>query len=256
MAKFLTTRGTTTEIERIINDTQRTVVLISPFIKIPDSLFQNIFTADKRGVTTTIVYGKKGLEAGVLSQLNRLTHLRKYFLENLHAKCYFNEQFMVITSLNLYDFSESNNREMGVLLSRIDDKDAYELAVREANMIVSLAKPEATGPNTIEQNAMNYNPPRTITLPKESKAVPTTHFLRGFSDIISNAVNSGKGYCIGCKTRKDYDEYKPLCPVCYKQWAKNKVLKANYCHMCGKPHATSVNKPVCLSCYKNSSDKR
>ena len=112
---------------------------------------------------------------------------------------------MVITSLNLYDFSESNNREMGVLLSRMDDKEAYELAVREANMIVSLAKPEATGTITTAQNTKNFNPPRTSTLPKESRDAPTTDFLRGFSDIISNAVNLGKGYCIGCKTRKDYD---------------------------------------------------
>ncbi len=34
--------------------------------------------------------------------------------QNLHAKCYLNEKAAIITSMNLYDFSQVNNNEMGV----------------------------------------------------------------------------------------------------------------------------------------------
>jgi hypothetical protein len=62
MAVFVTTRGTIFELEKIINNAMDGVVLISPFIKIPDSLFQNLKAADQRGVKTSIVYGKSQLE--------------------------------------------------------------------------------------------------------------------------------------------------------------------------------------------------
>ncbi len=65
MAKFLTTRGTTSEIEKIINNAQKGLVLISPFVKIPNSPFQNLLAVDKRGVSTTVIFGKKDLEDDV-----------------------------------------------------------------------------------------------------------------------------------------------------------------------------------------------
>jgi len=44
---------------------------------------------------------------------------------------------MVITSLNLYDYSQQNNREMGVLLTLKDDHDIFLEAREEANFIVN-----------------------------------------------------------------------------------------------------------------------
>ena len=67
-----------------------------------------------------------------------LKHLGLYFCENLHAKCYFNENLMVITSMNLHEFSQTNNREMGVLIKREEEKD-HELfmdAKNEADFII------------------------------------------------------------------------------------------------------------------------
>ena len=137
MARFLTSRGTTSEIEQIINNAQKSIVLISPFVKIPDSLLQNLISADKRGVRTTLIYGKKELEISVKEQLKKLQNVKVYFLANLHAKCYFNESKMVVTSLNLYDFSEQNNREMGILITRQDDEQVFKEAVEEAQRVVA-----------------------------------------------------------------------------------------------------------------------
>ena len=61
MAKFLTARDTASEIEKIINNAQNRLVLISPFVKIPETLLQNLKVADSRKVKITLVYGKEEL---------------------------------------------------------------------------------------------------------------------------------------------------------------------------------------------------
>ncbi len=251
MARFLTTRGTTSEIERIINDAQDNLVLITPYIKIPDSLFQNLVAADKRGVKTTLIQRKSDLERDVQDQLRQLKHAKVYVLDNIHAKCYFNEQSMVITSLNLYDFSEQNNREMGVLATRQDDEEVFKEAVREAEMMVSLAKPYDSL-QTISTQPSPKAGDKVKQTQRETKEGLGTTLLRGFADILLDKVGLGQGYCIGCKARIDFDEYKPFCLDCYKQWAKNKAQKASYCHECGRAVTTNIHKPLCRPCFEKS----
>ena len=50
----------------------------------------------------------------------------------LHAKCYFNEQNLVISSMNLYDFSEVNNWEMSILIDKDNDSEIYLASTGEA----------------------------------------------------------------------------------------------------------------------------
>ncbi len=247
MASFLTTRGTTSEIERIINTAQNRLVLISPYIKVPDSLLQNLQAADQRGVRTEIVYGKKRqLDAGVERQLGKLKHMELLFLENLHAKCYFNEQWMVVTSLNLYDFSEQNNREMGVLITKHDDLPLFEEARREADLIIGLAS-GTTGA------APRRSPVRTQPgqQQKTTEKKPKSILAKLGSEIVSGMIGSDRGYCIGCKTRIDLDTDKPSCLKCYWPLRRNK-RKAKYCHECGREFKTTLNTPRCLSCYEKS----
>lgn len=55
------------------------------------------------------------------------------------AKCYLNEELCIITSLNLYEFSQINNNEMGVLLRRSDDAELYKDAYEEAQRIIRIS---------------------------------------------------------------------------------------------------------------------
>jgi phosphatidylserine/phosphatidylglycerophosphate/cardiolipin synthase-like enzyme len=246
MAEFLTTRGTTSEIENIINNADNDLVLISPFIKIPDSLFQNLRAADHKGVKIKLVYGKKTLEPGVIEQLSQLKNLKLYFLDNLHAKCYFNEQSMVITSLNLYDFSEQNNREMGVLITLQNDKGVFTKAIREARMIIDLATLSDVNVQVKEQTQKQFKPQSTV-----EKQKPKSNWLKDLSAFLPGLFDDDNGYCIGCKTEIEYNLKYPYCPKCYKARAKNIAQKATYCHRCGHPSTTSFSKPLCRSCFEN-----
>jgi phosphatidylserine/phosphatidylglycerophosphate/cardiolipin synthase-like enzyme len=247
MAKFLTTRGTTSEIENIINNATNVIVLMSPFIKIPESLFQNIKAADNRGMKLTLVYGKKALEPDVINQLKQLKNIKLRYLENLHGKCYFNEKSMVITSLNLYDFSEQNNRELGVLITREDDGEVFTDAVREARMIISLAN-HSTPNGQVQEKQVK---PEKIQKPDE-KEKTKSFWHKDLSEVFSSLFGDNHCFCIGCRTKIEFDEYRPYCPDCYGKWKKHKWQKADYCHKCGQESATTINKPLCQSCFEKA----
>jgi len=44
----------------------------------------------------------------------------------LHAKCYINENKAIISSMNLYDYSQTRNVEMGFLITKEGDPEAYK----------------------------------------------------------------------------------------------------------------------------------
>lgn len=86
-----------------------------------------------------IVYGKSELQPEEINWLKELTYIRTSFCKNLHAKCYLNEEQCIITSLNLYEFSQINNNEMGVFILRAEDSDLYKDAYEEAQRIIRVS---------------------------------------------------------------------------------------------------------------------
>jgi len=123
MAEFLTTTGAEHYIEDIVSNAHNRLVLICPYLKLSKTWLERLRDADRRNVKIFIVCGKEELKSDVRKQLQQLKNLELFFFENLHAKCYFNEERMVITSWNMYDSSHEKNREMGILLHANGDKD-------------------------------------------------------------------------------------------------------------------------------------
>ena len=140
MAKFLNTSRAYAEIEGIIDKATSRIVLISPFIKIPEPLLERLKYADGENVQIVVVCREKDLTDDEKSKLKQLKNLELHFDEHLHAKCFYNEESMVITSLNLLEHSQQHNREMGILLTLKDDHDVFNEACAEAEYIVSIAE--------------------------------------------------------------------------------------------------------------------
>jgi hypothetical protein len=140
MPQFLTTAGTSHIIEDIIIKAKSELVLITPYLKLSRILFERLTDANHRGVRIQLVYGKSELQPSERQQLNALTNIELLFLSNLHAKCYFNESTLIVSSMNLYEFSEKNNREMGIVLTRRDDVDCFADALAEAHSIINAAR--------------------------------------------------------------------------------------------------------------------
>ena len=139
MAKFLTTSATTYHLEELIKNATEKVVLISPFLKLNDRVKELLEDKNRLKIDIRIVYGKSELQPTEINWLKELSFVRTSFCKNLHAKCYMSEEACIVTSLNLYEFSQVNNNEMGVLITRTDDADMYRDAHDEAQRIIRIS---------------------------------------------------------------------------------------------------------------------
>ena len=257
MAEFLTTHATAYNIENIILNSKDKLVLVSPYLQVSKTFMDRLHDADERGTKILVIYGKDELKPGERDQLNKLKNLSLLFCANLHAKCYFNEDTMVITSMNMYEFSEKTNREMGVLIDRVTDANVYMNAIREIQSIERASiKPEDKIPQQHQVTAENALKIPTFQPNKFKQEV--VHKKPEFSILgeISKAfgLTEKKGYCIRGNEKIPFDMKHPLCIEHRKVWEihNDPDYKEHYCHLCGERHQTSFNKPLCLSCFKKN----
>jgi phosphatidylserine/phosphatidylglycerophosphate/cardiolipin synthase-like enzyme len=234
MADFLTTTGISHNIENIILEAKAKLILVSPYLQISKTLFERLKDADGRGVTIKIIYGKDQLQSSEKKLLASLNKIELYFFKNLHAKCYFNENKMVITSMNMYEFSERNNREMGVLIDRTIDKDLFDKAVNETLSILKSSEKVAIASEEIK---------KPLHVPKPVPVQKTNSLL--------NLFRSSKAFCIRCEANIPFNPEKPYCPTCFSVWSQyeNYDYIENVCHRCGSDTNTSMVKPLCYDCY-------
>jgi len=158
LAKFITTTEINYLLEELIKNASERLILISPYLKFSDRIKELIEDKERLKIDVRIVYGKSELQSGEINWLNRLTYVRTSFCKNLHAKCYLNEVDCIVTSLNLYEFSQANNNEMGVLLTRRQDHEAFSEALKEAQRIVRIsdevpAEAEKSTPRGVEPDS-------------------------------------------------------------------------------------------------------
>jgi phosphatidylserine/phosphatidylglycerophosphate/cardiolipin synthase-like enzyme len=139
MPKFLNTSATNYYLEELIKGARERLILISPFLKLNDRIRELLEDKDRLKIDVRIVYGKSELHPDEINWLKGLSFVRTSFCKHLHAKCYMSEESCIITSLNLYEFSQVNNNEMGIFLSREADPEAYRDAYEEAQRLVRVS---------------------------------------------------------------------------------------------------------------------
>ncbi len=139
MAKFLNTSAVNYFLEELIKNAKDRLILISPFLKLNDRIKELLADKNRLKIDVRIVYGKSELQPEEINWLKELTYIRTSFCKNLHAKCYLNEELCIVTSLNLYEFSQINNNEMGVLIRRAEDVELYKDAYEEAQRIIRIS---------------------------------------------------------------------------------------------------------------------
>ena len=243
MVEFLNKDKAYAEIVGIVSKAESKLVLISPYIKIPEDLLERLKYIDGKGIRIMVVCRDKDLKADVRSELKRLRNLELRFDEDLHAKCFYNEKSMVITSLNLHEHSKQYNREMGVLLNSEEDSNVFKEALNEAEFIVSRAKKDSVIRSVLGG------------VVKEAKLIGDSLTKDNSRQTKTVSRTKQKGYCIRCGKSIPYDLKSPYCPSCYRVWSKFKDsnYEEEYCHKCGKPNEpTTMKRPLCDSCYRKS----
>jgi phosphatidylserine/phosphatidylglycerophosphate/cardiolipin synthase-like enzyme len=140
LAKFLNTSATNYHLEELIKKTKERLIIISPFLKFNERIKELIEDKNRLKIDVRVVYGKSELAPDEINWLRSMEFVRTSFCQNLHAKCYLNESFAIITSMNLYDFSQINNNEMGVYIVRDDEPELYDETYAEVQRLIRISE--------------------------------------------------------------------------------------------------------------------
>jgi hypothetical protein len=242
MAKFINTRKAVSEIEDLIKNAGEKLILVSPYLKLSKDFKELLTYRNSKDRITTVIFGKQELNPDEMKFLQGLRFLILKYNEDLHAKCYVNDDKMVITSLNLYEFSMANNKEMGVLIDKNEPADVqlYEEAFKEVDYINE----------TSQKFELNAPKPQYTNKTVESKSNYNKHTS------IQNTQLTG--YCIRTGDKIPFDIEKPLCYDAYKVWAGFGDLDfpEKYCHFSGELSngQTSVRNPILKKNWKKAKE--
>jgi phosphatidylserine/phosphatidylglycerophosphate/cardiolipin synthase-like enzyme len=241
MARFINTSKAVSEIEDLIRNAGERLILVSPYLKLSKDFRQLLEYRNKKDKVTTVVFGKQELKPDEMRFLQSLRFIVLKYNEDLHAKCYVNDDKMIITSLNLYEFSMANNKEMGVLIDCNDPADAqlFKDAMDEVDFIQTTSqrfefvapKPEAAE--------------RAPTPKPQERPVPTR-------------TGGPHGYCIRTGVQIPFSIEKPLSYEAYKRWSQygDPDYPEKFCHFTGEPSngETTVNRPILKKNWKKAQE--
>ncbi|EAW6585938.1 DNA repair protein [Salmonella enterica] len=139
-------------LEQIIAKAETRLIIISPYLKLSARIKELIEDKNRLKVDVRIIYGKSELNPQDHNWLISLPYVRLSFCQNLHAKLYANEKACLICSLNLYDFSQINNHELGVIIEKDSDSVPYENAISEAQRLIRISTENIPSPQKNKSN--------------------------------------------------------------------------------------------------------
>ncbi len=254
MAEILTDRDLRHSIERTIGIAQTFLFIVSPYIDLDEDI-KKAFSKLGDDVVKAIVYRKEGninSRSGISNDsrafLKSLPNVELIAVKNLHTKLFMNEQYTVISTMNLTS-SSNHNYEIGVEFDNEEEFDKFNECLDYLVYDILDSKDS----DISKERLRNIIPKQLFVLeysPSEVKINGKKIDLKKFEALHKNC-NAKHGYCIRCESSIiDFYPNRPLCPKCFKEWSnfKNSSYEEKYCHRCGMEAATSINEPLCNSC--------
>jgi len=237
----------------LIEQAKKEIIIVSPYVKMWVHLKDKLEYAKKKGVQISLYF--RADESKI--DLNELWPCFTQIIpiKNLHAKIYFIDDNVVMSSMNLYDYSQQSNKEIAIILQDQNLKNALRgyldlklkpFAERVQRQTREYERQRASSRRTTGDRAISQVESLN---PKSGLG----SFIQIAADFLSNLQNQ-PGKCIRCGTSIEFDTFRPLCGKCYKAWSQysNENYIEKFCHECGKKAKTSYAKPLCYKCYKQS----
>ena len=197
MATFLTRKGIVYHLDKIIEEANSELVLISPYIKADDET-KNLLKSKTRATTIHVIYGKKELKPTEKSFLDSLG-IRTSFLKSLHAKCYLSENEALLTSMNLYQFSQEHN----------DDHELYRAIYEQAMKWKTDSSVISTGKKSGDGFCIRCK----AALPANLEKPYCRRCYRNWNRYKNEAYE--EKYCHLCGNEHTTTLLKPLCVACH-----------------------------------------
>ena len=140
MAKFLNTTGISYHLEELIKNTKDRLVLISPYLQFHKRVKDHLENLNIQKRDIRIIYRENKLQVEESNWLESQIGIRTSLCSSLHAKCYLNENEAIVTSMNLYSFSQQNNDEMGIYVTKENDAELYNDIYNDVQRLLTISE--------------------------------------------------------------------------------------------------------------------
>jgi hypothetical protein len=146
-AEFLSSVGTSYQIDRLISEANNEIVFFVPVMKLHESIILKFKQADQRNVRITLLYGKERNQIRGQRWYKEFKNLRILYHDKLNTFIYRNEKEMILTSMGLSDLSGNLRNDMGLLIAKLRDRKAYEDGIYEQELLIEHAEEVFAGAN-------------------------------------------------------------------------------------------------------------
>lgn len=263
MPLIMDTPEINTYITHISEDARKHIVIVCPYLKLNDRLRRIIEITISNDVGLYVVYGKGNMDQGTMTWLKGLRNVNIGYILNLHAKIYLTEEYGIITSMNLYEFSQVNNEEIGVLLGYKEDRREFKDLLFQTMRLLNMAQKEhgswdlsdidkplrglfGRGKSHLEKGDTRFEE----TMPKDIGVNDLPESPR--SDVIERI----RCHCIRCNRIIPSDHEYVYCGRCMESWVRycntGYVENNGHCYICGGSIRPSAGRPACADCYRNN----
>jgi hypothetical protein len=204
----------------------------------------------------TVMFGKnsdnkwRSLSSDDVEFFKSFPNVEILYVENLHAKYYANETTALLTSMNLYDFSQNNNVEAGVVMktSRILGSENVDVdSWAFFDKLMQSAECVFCNEPRFRKSMFGVLQKYVGSYIVEDR---TTRFFESRDTNFQRDKVEGNGYCIRTGAPIPFSVRKPFCTSAFESWSrlKDPDIPENYCHYSGEPSEgkTSFAKPVLL----------
>lgn len=270
MAEFLYGDNLNAALIEIIELAKEHLLIISPFIKLHGRVEYALKSQkDNDQLKITIVFGKneddrsKSITKKDFIFLKDFPNIVMRYEPRLHAKYYANDGSGLLSSMNLYDYSQNNNIEFGIftiqsftnkITGRGLDNDAFyyfqEIALKSETQFERVPKYQDGSDKT-------YIHSETI-VDELSKVFGLTPDSLSESNE-QQAKDVDIGYCIRTGEKIPFNPDRPFCDAAFELWSKykNENYQEQYCHYSGERSngETSKARPILIKNWAKAKAK-
>lgn len=268
MAIFLTGNDLNAQLENLFEYADEYIILISPYIKLHDRYACALKTKkDNPNLKIIVVFGKneddfsKSMKQEDFVFFKDFPNIEIRYEKRLHAKYYANESSAILTSMNLYNFSQDNNIEAGVLTNRKgilgsitsqdtleNDAAGYFQRVIEQSDLLFHREPKFESTMLGLSRRYTNSVIETDKLSEffNNKLKADTFFKK--ETFIPKQGTKQMGFCIRTGTQIPFNPKHPMCDAAFQSWKKfiKNEYPEKYCHFLGELSngETSFSKPI------------
>ena len=185
----------------------------------------------KRGQYSGHLRKEKGFDSETRDFLESLDPIMVCYLQDLHAKFYMNESRAVVTSMNLYEYSQVYNEEIGTEFTAEEDPEDFEKIVERFLSLVEASECVYSSPSVDQVISKQESDDNCELIPEDMEC-----------------------HCIRCGVILPHDQSTVYCDRCMRTWMKylnpDYVEKDGVCFVCGRDFRSSARHPACPKCAR------